>query len=44
MKLTLWSEQRGSGDVGGNVRDALETIGKNEKFINIRLAELITTE
>lgn len=30
MELTLWVEQRGSGDVGGNVRGALETIGKNE--------------
>ncbi|WP_282355098.1 hypothetical protein [Pseudomonas sp. PS01303] len=26
MELTLWVEQRGSGEVGGNVRGALETI------------------
>jgi len=38
MELTLWVEQRGSAEVGGNVRGALETIGKNEDFINLTLA------
>lgn len=42
MELTLWVEQRGSGEVGGNVRGALETISKNEEFINITLAVLMT--
>ena len=32
MELTLWIEQHGSGEVGGNVRGALETISKNEEF------------
>ncbi|MHC8354121.1 hypothetical protein ACYZTL_02430 [Pseudomonas sp. LB3P81] len=44
MELTLWVEQRGSGEVGGNVRGALETISKNEEFINMTLAVLMTPE
>ncbi|CAN7414446.1 hypothetical protein [Pseudomonas brassicacearum] len=44
MELTLWVEQRGSGEVGGNVRGALETISKKEEFINITLAVLLTPE
>ncbi|MHC8339339.1 hypothetical protein [Pseudomonas sp. HLT2-19-2] len=44
MELTLWVEQRGSGEVGGNVRGALETITKNEEFINMSLAVLMTPE
>ena len=38
MALTLWVEQRGSGEVGGNVRGALATISKKEDFINMMLA------
>ena len=30
MELTLWVEQRGSDEVGGNVRGALDTIRSNE--------------
>lgn len=41
-ELTLWVEQCGSGEVGGNVRGTLATISKNEKFINMTLAVLIT--
>ncbi|MNC45268.1 hypothetical protein D3C75_942180 [compost metagenome] len=44
MELTLWVEQRGSGEVGGNVRGALDTISKNEEFINMTLAVLMTPE
>jgi hypothetical protein len=44
MELTLWVEQRGSGEVGGNVRGALETISKNEEFINLTLAVLMAPE
>jgi len=44
MELALWAEQCGSGDVGGNVRGALETIGKNEEFIKMTLAVLMTPE
>lgn len=44
MEITLWVEQRGSGEAGGNVRGALETISKNEDFINMTLAVLMTPE
>lgn len=44
MELTLWVEQRGSGEVGGNVRGALETLSRNEEFINMTLAVLMTPE
>lgn len=44
MELTLWVEQRGSGDVGSSVRGALETIDQNEEFIKMTLAVLMTPE
>ena len=44
MELTIWVEQRGSAEVAGNVRGALDTIGKNEEFINMTLAVLMTPE
>lgn len=44
MELTLWVEQRGSEEVGGNVRGALATISKNEEFINMTLAVLMTPD
>ena len=56
MELTLWVEQRGSGEVGGNVRGALETISKNEehpddarsvddtRVINARIADTTDTQ
>ncbi|CAG8866126.1 hypothetical protein PS726_04617 [Pseudomonas fluorescens] len=44
MELTLWVEQHGSGEVGNNVRGALTTISRNEEFINMTLAVLMTPE
>jgi hypothetical protein len=44
MELTLWVEQRGSMEVAGNVRGALQTIDKNEKFIKMSLAVLMAPE
>lgn len=44
MELTLWVEQRGSSEVGGSVRGALETLSKNEEFITITLAVLMAPE
>ena len=44
MELTLWVEQRGATEVGGNVRGALDTIDKNEEFIKMTLAVLMTPE
>jgi hypothetical protein len=44
MELTNWVEQRGSADVADNVRGALEAIDKNEEFIKMTLAVLMTPE
>lgn len=44
MELTLWVEQRGSAEVAGNVRGALQTIDRNEEFIKMTLAVLMTPE
>ncbi|WP_095169187.1 hypothetical protein [Pseudomonas sp. Irchel 3H3] len=44
MELTLWVEQRGSAEVAGNVRGALQTIDRNEEFIKMTLAVLITPD
>ncbi len=44
MELTLWVEQRGSTEVAGNVRGALQTIDKNEEFIKMSLAVLMAPE
>ena len=44
MELTLWVEQRGSAEVAGNVRGALQTIERNEEFIKMTLAVLMTPE
>jgi hypothetical protein len=41
MELTLWVEQRGSEEVGGNVRSALQMIDRNEEFIKMSLAVLM---
>ena len=40
MELTLWVEQRGSADIGGNVRGALDAIGENAGHIKQGLARL----
>lgn len=40
MELKLWVEHRGSAEVGGTVRGALEAIGKNAGHINQGLAQL----
>jgi hypothetical protein len=44
MELALWVEQRDSAEVAGNVRGALDTISKNEEFINLSLAVLMAPE
>jgi hypothetical protein len=44
MELTKWVEERGSADVGENVRGALFTIDHNEEFIKTTLAILMTPE
>ena len=44
MELSNWVEQRGSADVADNVRGALEAIDKNEEFIKLTLAVLMSPE
>ncbi|MCK8655463.1 hypothetical protein [Pseudomonas umsongensis] len=44
MELSNWVEQRGASDVAENVRGALDTIDKNEEFIKLTLAVLLTPE
>ena len=44
MELVLWVEQRGSTDVGGNVRGALSTIEDNLEFMTLGIAELMGPE
>jgi len=44
MELSNWVEKRGSTDVADNVRGALAAIDRNEEFIKMTLAVLITPE
>jgi hypothetical protein len=44
LELTNWVEQRGSGDVAEKVRGALTAIDRNEEFIKMTLAVLMTPE
>lgn len=44
MELSNWVEQRGSADVADNIRGALVAIDRNEEFINMTLAVMMTPE
>jgi len=44
LKLSNWVEARGSADVADNVRGALDTIDKNEEFIKLTLAVLMSPD
>ncbi|MNP70671.1 hypothetical protein D3C76_1669330 [compost metagenome] len=44
IELTILVEQRRAAEVAGNVRGALQTIDKNEEFIKMSLAVLMTPE
>ena len=44
MELSNWVEARGSADVAEIVRGALDTIDRNEEFIKLTLAVLMTPE
>ncbi|SDO58415.1 hypothetical protein SAMN04489798_3327 [Pseudomonas arsenicoxydans] len=44
MELSNWVEQRGAADVADNVRGAMDTIDKNEEFIKMTLAVMMTPE
>lgn len=44
MELSNWVEQGGAAEVADKVRGALDTIDKNEEFIKMTLAVLMTPE
>lgn len=44
LELSNWVELRGAADVADNVRGALDTIDRNEEFIKMTLAVIITPE
>ena len=44
MELSNWVEQRGAAEVAENVRGALVAIDRNEEFIKMTLAVLMTPE
>jgi len=44
LELTEWVERNGSTEIADNVRGALDTIDKNEEFIKLTLAVLMTPE
>jgi hypothetical protein len=44
LELSNWVKQRGAADVADNVRGALEAIDKNEEFIKMTLAVMMTPE
>lgn len=44
MELTNWVEQQGGTEVADNVRGALDAIDRNEEFIKLTLAVLMTPD
>jgi len=44
LEISNWVEARGSADIADNVRAELDTIDKNEEFIKLTLAVLMTPE
>lgn len=44
MELTLWAEKLGATEVSENVRAALSAIDRNEEFIKMTLAVMMTPE
>ncbi|MEX3775415.1 hypothetical protein [Pseudomonas sp. MYb118] len=44
LELSNWVEQQGGAEVADNVRGALEAIDRNEGFIKLTLAALMTPE
>jgi hypothetical protein len=44
MELANWAKQRGAAEVADNVRGALVAIDRNEEFIKMTLAVMMTPE
>nr|ARJ57839.1 hypothetical protein [Pseudomonas fluorescens] len=44
MELTHWVDQQGGTDIADNVRGAMDAIDRNEEFIKLTLAVLMTPD
>lgn len=44
LELANWAEQHGATDVADKVRSAMDTIDKNEEFIKMTRAVMMTSE
>ncbi|VVN32227.1 hypothetical protein [Pseudomonas fluorescens] len=44
VELSNWVEQRGAAEVADNVRGALHSLDRNEEFIKLTLAVLMSPE
>lgn len=44
MELTNWVDQHGAAEVADNVRGALAAIDRNEEFIKMTIAVMMTSE
>ena len=44
LELSNWVEQQGAAEVADNVRGALDTIDKNEEFIKMTLAVMMSPD
>ncbi|KAB0504685.1 hypothetical protein [Pseudomonas moorei] len=44
MELSNWVEHRGAAEVADNIRGALVAIDRNEEFINMTLAVMMTPD
>lgn len=44
MELSNWVEQQGSIEAADNLRSTLDTLGRNEEFIKLTLAVLMTPD
>ena len=44
MELAHWVERQGGAEIADNVRGALDAIDRNEEFIKLTLAVLMTPE
>lgn len=44
MELANWVERQGGAEIADNVRGALDAIDRNEEFIKLTLAVLMTPE
>lgn len=44
MELSHWVEKQGGAEAAGNIHGALETLDRNEEFIKLTLAVLMSPD